>query len=152
MTSSGKPVFLTRVSFTVAAKPIGKERPRVTRRGTYTPQKTRAYEAAVRAAFIEAVKGDRLFSRDRVVHAAVSVCANFRVPVSWTNGKKAAAYNAFCTKKPDADNIAKAVCDALNGVAYPDDACIVSLTVDKYWSGEGEDDSVDVTVELWTAI
>lgn len=34
-------------------------------------------------------------------------------------------------KKPDIDNIAKVVCDALNGVAYKDDKQIVSLKLAK---------------------
>lgn len=38
------------------------------------------------------------------------------------------------TKKPDLDNVAKIVCDALNGVAYKDDAQIVDLKVHKYFS------------------
>lgn len=38
------------------------------------------------------------------------------------------------TKKPDTDNIAKAICDALNGVAYRDDAQICCLTVQKQYS------------------
>ena len=35
------------------------------------------------------------------------------------------------THKPDADNIAKIVLDALNGVAWLDDAQVTSLTVVK---------------------
>ena len=38
------------------------------------------------------------------------------------------------TKKPDADNIAKAVCDALNGIACKDDSQVVDLTVRKHYS------------------
>lgn len=37
------------------------------------------------------------------------------------------------TKKPDIDNIAKIIMDALNGVAYKDDAQVVGLTVEKYY-------------------
>ena len=48
------------------------------------------------------------------------------------------------TKKPDADNLAKAILDALNGVAYPDDAQIVKLTVRKRY---GEADMVHVLIE-----
>lgn len=33
-----------RVEFTIHAAPVGKARPRVTRNGTFTPAKTRAYE------------------------------------------------------------------------------------------------------------
>lgn len=46
-------------------------------------------------------------------------------------------------KKPDWDNIGKAVCDALNGVAYKDDAQIVQAKVEKYYS-----DTPRVEVEI----
>ena len=36
------------------------------------------------------------------------------------------------TKRPDADNVAKAIMDALNGHAYNDDSAIALLTVRKY--------------------
>jgi Holliday junction resolvase RusA-like endonuclease len=35
----------------------------------------------------------------------------------------------YPTKKPDADNIAKVILDALNGIAYRDDTQVVDLTV-----------------------
>ena len=40
------------------------------------------------------------------------------------------------TKKPDTDNIAKAILDALNGLAYYDDAQICQLEVYKFYSDE----------------
>ena len=52
----------------------------------------------------------------------------------------------FPTLKPDTDNIAKAVCDALNGVAYHDDKQITSLTVDKVWAEDGIE-RVEIDVE-----
>ena len=42
----------------------------------------------------------------------------------------------FPTKKPDTDNIAKAILDALNGLAYYDDAQVVNLEVQKRYSNE----------------
>lgn len=48
------------------------------------------------------------------------------------------------TKKPDADNIAKTICDALNGVAYDDDKQIAWLSVYKQYS---ENESIYVTIE-----
>ena len=50
------------------------------------------------------------------------------------------------TLKPDTDNIAKIVCDALNGVAYHDDKQITSLTVDKVWAEDGIE-RVEIDVE-----
>ena len=52
---------------------------------------------------------------------------------------------AMC--KPDCDNIAKSVCDALIGVAYPDDAAVVDQSVHKFYHKVGGVPSmwVDVT-------
>ena len=52
----------------------------------------------------------------------------------------------FPTLKPDADNIAKAVCDALNGIAYKDDKQITCLTVDKVWAEDGVE-RIEIDVE-----
>ena len=49
------------------------------------------------------------------------------------------------TLKPDADNIAKIVCDGLNGIAYTDDKQIVSLTVLKVWTDGIERVEVDIS-------
>ena len=42
------------IEFTIPCAAIGKGRPRVTRHGTYTPQKTRDYEQLGACAFREA--------------------------------------------------------------------------------------------------
>lgn len=39
-------------------------------------------------------------------------------------------------KKPDSDNIAKVVLDALNGIAYHDDTQIIKLSVTKAYKEE----------------
>ena len=39
------------------------------------------------------------------------------------------------TKKPDADNIVKIICDALNNIAYKDDTQVVDLQVKKIYGG-----------------
>ena len=36
--------------------------------------------------------------------------------------------------KPDADNLAKAICDAINGVVWKDDVQVVDLTLKKRYS------------------
>lgn len=40
--------------------------------------------------------------------------------------------------KPDADNLGKIVCDALNGLMYRDDAQVATLTVSKYFADVDE--------------
>lgn len=41
------------------------------------------------------------------------------------------------TKKPDLDNIVKAVMDGLNGVAYKDDSQVVAIDAQKFYGREG---------------
>ena len=44
---------------------------------------------------------------------------------------------SFPMLKPDSDNIAKIICDGLNGVAYNDDKQIISLKIEKAWADDG---------------
>lgn len=50
----------------------------------------------------------------------------------------------FPTTRPDLDNFAKAVLDALRGVIYRDDAQIVHLSVSKHYN-----DVPGVSIRLW---
>ena len=47
-------------------------------------------------------------------------------------------------KKPDMDNIVKAIADSLNDLAYHDDSQIVETTVEKFY---GEEPRVEVVIE-----
>ena len=106
------------MEFELDIQPTPKGRPRfaVTRGGrprTYTPDATRAYEtkiyAAARAAMIRA--------QATVTDEPVGVELVFRL----TGGRR-----------PDVDNLAKAVLDALNGVVFRDDRQIERLTVERH--------------------
>lgn len=50
------------------------------------------------------------------------------------------------TYKPDADNVAKLVLDALSGVAYEDDAQVVRVCVTKARRRRGVDEHMTVTI------
>lgn len=119
--------------FTIHAVPTGKARPRVTSHGTYTPRKTREFEELVRLEY--RLNGGEHFGGDPV---AVYITAGFAIPNGAARYKIPAmlAGKIEPTKKPDADNIAKAICDALNGIAYDDDAQITELHVRKIYAEE----------------
>ena len=137
------------IEFTIPCAAVGKGRPRVTAHGTYTPQKTRDYEQLVRLCF---QRSRRKPVTDREKALAVTITAIFRVPEIGrascrerdSEKKKRELVGKPYTKKPDADNLAKAILDALNGMAYPDDAQIVNLKVRKWY---GETDMVHVLIE-----
>lgn len=118
--------------FTVSGDPEGKARPRVTRNGTYTPHKTAAYEKLVQMSFRTQCPGT--FFGDAPLCVYITAC--FTPPARATKRKRSRMLSGEIrpTKKPDTDNIAKAICDALNGVAYRDDSQICCLTVQKKYA------------------
>lgn len=117
---------------TIPGAPRGKARPRVTKRGTYTPEETRRYEELVRACW--AKDGGERFGDDAALN--VLIMAWFPIPQSTSKAKRMEMLLGHIrpAKKPDCDNVAKIICDALNGCAYKDDAQIVRCTIAKYYS------------------
>jgi len=116
----------------VDCPPVPKGRPRFTRSGiAYTPSETRQYEDIV-----------RLYARTAKTHPLTGdICAvivfYMPIPKSWSKRKKQLALNGEVkpSVKPDIDNLAKAVLDALNGgIAYHDDKQIVELHLNKMYS------------------
>ena len=75
--------------------------------------------------------------------------AVFEIPKSTSKKRRLLmeAREELPCKKPDADNIAKVICDALNKVAYGDDTQICSLKVDKRYTRADEEASVLVCIK-----
>lgn len=99
------------------AEVVGKQRPRHARgRGKpYTPSKTKRAEDEIRRRFKEASGG-----RWRLFGGPVSVCISYSRELAKTNPKFWAGRTDLM--KPDADNVAKLVLDAINGTAFVDDS------------------------------
>lgn len=129
--------------FEIAGDPVGKARPRFTRSGrAYTPAKTVNYENLVKLSFTETI-GYYVPSKEPV---RMLIRAYYSIPKSTPKKKLPDMLEGriMPTKKPDADNIIKSVADALNGIAYHDDAQIVSVLCEKLYS-----DRPRVEVELF---
>lgn len=122
--------------FEIEGKPVGKGRPRFKRMGnfvqTYTPSNTAEYEKLVRLRFQNA--GGQI--TDKPVR--VAVVAFFAPPKSTKKRDRIEmlANRILPEKKPDVDNIAKIILDALNGIAYKDDSQVVDLLVKKCFAAE----------------
>lgn len=97
---------------------------------TYTDDKTRAYEHEIRNAALDAIGCDPFEGP-----VSVEIRAFLKTPKSVSRTKLAEMLMGFLkpTKKPDADNIAKAVLDGMSGVAYEDDTQVTTLIVRKRW-------------------
>lgn len=132
-----EPVPLPRYcAFTVPGQPVAKGRARFARRGnfvtTYTPEPTARYENLVKVAAAEAMKGAAPMQGP--IRLGVSIL--LQIPASWSKRKQAQAIDGLvaATKKPDADNVLKAVKDGMNGVVYLDDAQAVEIRLVKRYA------------------
>lgn len=127
--------MLDKIAFQLPGHPKGKGRPRAARRGNfvtlYTPAETRSYEGMIRLAAERAMRG-RLPIEGPVI---MMMAAVFDVPKGYSKKRRAVAIESgeFPTKKPDLDNIAKVVVDAMNGVVFKDDCQIVSTRYSKVY-------------------
>lgn len=109
------------ITFDVPGNPIPKARARVVNGHAFTPKSTKAWERAVQQAY-----------RGPVHVGPLRIGLDFR-----------RANARIC----DWDNLAKAVTDALNGVAWIDDSQIVAAAVSK----RVDPDNPGVTVEILPA-
>ena len=124
--------------FKIPGKPMGKQRPRIVSRGSfakaYTPKETVNYEQWVKACYIEQTDGYMFEDTDRGIKVHIIACYDIPKSTSKRKLEKMLDCAILPIKKPDADNIAKIICDSLNGIAYRDDAIITELAVTKVYS------------------
>lgn len=92
-------------------------------------------------------------SKGQILDGPVTMVVKYYVPVpkSFTKRqlKELSEGRLFPTKKPDVDNVLKAVMDALNGVLYWDDKQVVRVEVKKFYrNSEGLSVSVYGTGDI----
>jgi Holliday junction resolvase RusA-like endonuclease len=124
------------ITFDVAGDPVPQPRARISTRGgfgrAYVPQKHPVH-AYRRAIAFEAMKAGATPGRGRV---SVVIDAVFVRP-AYHKTKSGLKVSAPDLPRQDVDNIAKAVLDALNGVAWVDDTQVSRLVVEKSYGTEG---------------
>ena len=121
--------------FTVLGKPMGK--PRMTRCDKWKKRdcvvRYRAWADAIRAAC-------PLYN---FIPATLIVTAHFAMPASWSEKKKREMAGKPHQSKPDADNVAKGIMDAL----IVNDQCIHTLTIRKLWAEPFTAARAEITLE-----
>lgn len=129
------------IQFTIPGEAVGKGRPKGTSRGgfvrMYTPKKTVLYESLVANAFLEKYTIQDMIKKPYGVRVDINVYKH--IPKSYTKKKVGEILNGNIRliTKPDVDNVAKSILDALNGFAYEDDSQVYDLHIRKeYIQGE----------------
>lgn len=138
------------ITICIPGEPVGKGRPRVSTIGgharMFTPAKTKSYEETVKSEAVASMRGMEPLSGP----VALRLELYLGVPASYPKGRRAKCLSGeiWPTKKPDIDNVVKAICDAFNGVVWIDDVQVVSMAVVKRY---GETPCVLANVEQITA-
>lgn len=127
------------MEFEVVGAPVGKRRPKFSTIHGYAqalkPKDDVIYENLVKIMFQQAKPNNySLFNKP----IKMKIEAYFAIPKSFSKVKQSQALEGklLPLTKPDADNIAKIICDALNDVAYKDDTQIVELSIIKRYAME----------------
>ena len=130
--------------FEVPGKVIGKGRPRLNSYTgvVYTPTRTKDYESLVEQYFL--IKYPRFKSLEGRIK--INIIAYFSIPKTTKKAdiNEMLENNISPTKKPDIDNIVKAILDSMNKFAFKDDNQITKLEVEKKYAIE---DKVYVKIE-----
>lgn len=135
--------FMEPLRFVVPGRPRGKGRHRSRWTGsfvqTYPDVKTVSYENLVKLEYERT--GGKLIEGP----VGVAILVIYGIPKSASKKMREDMLNGdiLPSTKPDADNVAKAVLDGLNGVAYADDTHVTREICDRRY---GEVPRVEVTV------
>lgn len=130
--------------FEVPGKVIGKERPRInmyTGR-VYTPNKTKEYENLIQQYFkIKYPTSEVLENR-----ICIDIIAYFKIPKGTSKIKveEMKKGSVSPTQKPDIDNIAKSVLDAMNKIAFKDDNQVTKISIEKCF---GTEEKIEIKIE-----
>lgn len=142
------------ITFVIPGPPKGKARartfynPKLKRMQSITPDGTVLYENLIKTSYIEAATEEAFKGYFDKEPLSVAITAVYDIPKSAGKKKTAMMQEGIqrpC-KKPDIDNIAKVVCDALNKAAYGDDTQICDMYLRKRYTREGESPQVIVTI------
>ena len=117
------------IAFTIPGRVGGKGRPRVSMRGRYpvvhSDPKTVNAEAMVRDFANRAMNGRPTL--DGPVDLQIIILQE--PPQSWSRRRR--EQTKWITGRPDLDNVAKLIGDALNGIVWRDDAQVASLRIQR---------------------
>jgi len=116
------------IEFTVYGSPVPQGRPRFFRRGNhvgvYDPAKSKDWKSEIRRQAIE--------QKAKILDGPLNMNLYFYLPRPKSLPKKV----LYHIKKPDVDNLVKAVKDSLKGVCYHDDSQIICIVASKEYDAQ----------------
>ena len=138
------------IQIIIPGEPVAQGRPRFARRGqfvsTYDPPKSRSWKGVAQVHMIEALAKAEAKPLAAGVPVELQVIAIFSCPKSQYR-KNTPRERRHHTKRPDADNILKAVKDAGTGILWHDDSQVMDARVIKIIGAQDEEPCV--VIQVW---
>lgn len=123
------------ITFFIPIDPVAKGRPKMAANGhVYTPAETRAYEDEIKSLLLKHRR-----------HFAVMFNLPLKITLHFFIKPPKKAVRHYPCVRPDLDNYAKAVLDAMNGIVFKDDGQIITLSISKRYH---EVAGTEVTLEV----
>lgn len=125
----------------------GQGRPRFSKySGAYKSKKDIEYENLIKDSFLKVAEGFEPSKRPVSIHIEAMYKLAKSLPKYVVDEVTYRTCDYVPQSKPDVDNIAKSVLDALNGVAYIDDKQVYNLNCAKYFDTKSDTDYLIVTI------
>lgn len=130
----------------IPGEPVAQGRPRASRMGDRIimrdPSKARAWKRAAAVHMLAAMRK----ARAKPLRGPLQATIRAFWPSIKPDRKRRPRRRTWRPKLPDADNVAKAVMDAGNGILYGDDGQVVRLVVEKWHAAQGQLPRVEVEI------
>lgn len=140
--------------FSMACLPQAKERPQIRKPGSvgkrvFTPKNTAKYEEYVKGLALEAMRDMREL-KPVECPVTVEIAIGIHPPRKFSKKQHVRALTGEIspTGRPDLDNMAKSILDAMNETVYVDDKQVIGLMVRKYYA-HADFTSIRVEWKAW---
>lgn len=138
-----------RITFKVPAI-RGQGRPRFSKySGAYKSKEDVDYENLIKECFLKEANAFEPSKRPVAIHIEANYKLTKSTPKYVVDEITSSGFYYAPQSKPDIDNIAKSVLDALNGVAYIDDKQVYNLTCAKYFDTISDTDYLIVNINYY---
>ena len=124
------------VNFTIPGKAQAKQRPKFNRLSgrAYTPKQTISFENWVKDCYFRSISSIDNKPTDKPLKVSITMYVEIPQSKSKKQKEKMLTGEIKPIVKPDVDNVAKSILDALNGIIYLDDKQVVDLRVRKQYA------------------
>ena len=124
-----------KIEFIVPGKAQAKQRPKFNRFSgrAYTPKQTISFENWVKDCYFRSISSIDNKPTDKPLKVAITMYVEIPQSKSKKQKEKMLTGEIKPVVKPDVDNVAKSILDALNGIVYLDDKQIIELDIEKLY-------------------